>query len=53
MGVEPNVPHPGTADMPNPSEKLLQKEPIAKVTVDGDVTARSMPDPPGDSQPRN
>lgn len=51
--VEPNIPKAGTVDIPNPSAAALEKQPIAKVTVDGDVTANSIPSPPGESQPRN
>jgi hypothetical protein len=30
-GFEPNVPRPGSVDTPNPSAKLLEKQPINKV----------------------
>jgi hypothetical protein len=53
QGVEANIPRPGTVDFPNPSAQLMEKVPIARVTVDGDVTAQSIPDAPGGSQPRN
>lgn len=53
QGVEANIPRPGTVDFPNPSAQLMEKVPIARVTVDGDVTAQSIPDAPGSTQPRN
>jgi hypothetical protein len=51
--VEPNIPKAGTVDIPNPSAAALEKQPIDKVTTDGDVTANSMPSEPGKYQPRN